>query len=89
MPTTAAHFYGVFLGNMQRAIEDFAKQISEGFKLGYAPPDQITEEELDRIQEVKSQARYIRRINLERRLGREFVRKEARRVREELGLPKI
>lgn len=83
---TPAQEYGLFLGDFQRRITEMFKQIAQGFQLGTNPPEQLTLEQRDALVERKQEKAFQRRIEAERQIGLRFVRKEARRVREELGL---
>lgn len=83
---TPVQEYGAFLGAWKRAMENFAKELMEGFRLGYSPSNRLTPEQQDARVEMRAQAAYKRRVEHERQVGLAFVRNEARRVRRELGL---
>lgn len=83
---TPAQEYGATLGAMKRGFEEMARQILEGFKLGYSPPQKLTPEQMEVRVETRAKAAYQRRIEHERQVGLAFVRNEVRRVRRELGL---
>jgi hypothetical protein len=85
--TSEAKQYGIFLGKFQRSLEAFMKEVVAGFKIGLTPDYKLTKEQLEQRVERMLENRYQERIALERKIGKQYVRSEARRVRKELGLP--
>lgn len=87
---TPAYELGVLLGELNRAFGEAARHLSAGF----AEATRQTTAGLaavrsnPKVLEALSERRYRDRIAAERRQGLAYVRAQAARVRQELGLPR-
>lgn len=80
-----AKAYGMYLGALQGAMQRFAQEVTEGFKLGLTPPERLTPEQLEKRRERL----YVSKVQNERTFGRLYVIREVDRIRKELGLPPL